>query len=245
MLSKNQAKIIKSLGARKDRLQNGLFVAEGEKTVRELLRSDFEVLHIYSTLTGWDAGAGIEPNVISPREMQTISQLSTPPGILAVARLPEWYLKASPPQSEAFKSVLYLDGIRDPGNLGSIIRSAAWFGNCAVCASTDTVDCFNPKVVQASMGALFNLQVSYLPLEDVCANYPGEVQGLDLSGTSIYEAELGNGIVILGSESHGIRPGIREKCSTMITIPGGGGSESLNASVSAAIFFSELQRRGL
>ena len=243
MLSKNQAKIVKSLGARKDRLQNGLFVVEGEKAVRELFSSDFEVVQVYSTLAGWDAKTDLQITPISPREMKTISQLSTAPGILAVARLPKWYLQARAPKPETVQSVLYLDGIRDPGNLGSIIRSATWFGTCAICASPDTVDCFNPKVVQASMGALFATPVTYLSLAELCRVFPGEVRGLDLSGESIYEAELGGGIVVLGSESHGIRSESREQCSKMITIPGSGGSESLNASVSAAIYLSELQRR--
>lgn len=245
MLSKNQAKIVKSLGARKDRLQNGLFVVEGEKAVRELLKSDIEVLQVYSTLAGWDAETELQVTFISPREMKTISQLNTAPGILAVARLPQWYLQPQVPKPDAFPTVLYLDGIRDPGNLGSIIRSAAWFGTCAICASPDTVDCFNPKVVQASMGALFAMPVTYLSLTELCSVFPGEVGGLDLTGESIYEAELGSGVVVLGSESHGIRPDSRGKCSKMLTIPGSGGSESLNASVSAAIYFSELQRRRL
>lgn len=242
MLSKNHAKIVKSLRQKKHRLEHRLFLAEGEKVVDELLASTISVKSIFTT-SDEVAARHVGAVRISPREMEQISTMATPPGILAVAGFPDWYAGELPaPFPKNAQYLMALDGISDPGNMGTIIRSAAWFGFDAVLASTDCVDCLNPKVIQASMGALFRMPVITIDLARIEPLNELEMYGLDLHGEDLFAQQRGKGIYVIGSESHGLRPEVRQRCTSMLTIPGTGGAESLNAAISASIVMAEVLR---
>jgi TrmH family RNA methyltransferase len=246
MISKNQAKFVKSLKLKKNRLQAGLFIAEGTKVVMELIQSGLKVHQIYAT-QGFELPDGFPQVVrIDAREMEQLSSLTTPPGILAVAAFPSWY--NHPAIAENLKNAHYLlalDGLRDPGNLGTVIRSAEWFGFDALLVSDDTVDAFNPKVIQAAMGSVFRMPIYTLSNWADLADFQLPRIGLDMAGENLYTADFGPGIYILGNESLGLRPDVRHQVTRFLTIPGGECTESLNAGVSASIVLAELYRRKL
>lgn len=244
MLSKNQAKIVKSLGQKKFRLEHGLFTAEGEKVVGELIAAAWPLKMLFTTNSD-NAVRHPLAQLITEREMAQISSMSTAPGLLAVAELPRWYIHPEKDLPTTANWVIALDGIRDPGNLGTILRTAAWFGVPAVVASPDTADCFNPKVIQATMGALFRLPVHYIDLEAFAKASTLPVYGLDLNGENLYTGSFGDGIYIVGNESHGLRDEARQLCQSYVNIPGERGAESLNAAVSASILMAELYRKQL
>lgn len=240
MLSKNDIKEIRALGQKKFRDERGLFVVEGEKLVEEALRSGFEIVGLYRTE---DIGA---------EAMSRISQLTHPSPALAVVRQPAPAMAA--PILSPDELVLALDGIRDPGNLGTILRIADWFGIRQVLASEDTVEVFNPKVVQATMGAIFRVRVHYCGLPRVleCPAGPGmtevPVYGTFLEGDNIYEADLTRGgVLLMGSEANGISPEVAATVTRKLFIPpfppGAHTSESLNVAVATAIACSEFRRR--
>jgi len=240
MLSKNEIKDIRALGQKKFRDERGLFVVEGEKLVEEALRSGFEIVGLYRTE---DIGA---------EAMRRISQLTHPSPALAVVRQPA-PAKAAPTLSPD-ELVLALDGIRDPGNLGTILRIADWFGIRQVLASEDTVEVFNPKVVQATMGAIFRVRVHYCGLPRVLGCPAGSgmtavpVYGTFLEGDNIYEADLTRGgVLLMGSEANGISPEVAATVTRKLFIPpfptGAHTSESLNVAVATAIACSEFRRR--
>ena len=240
MLSKNEIKDIRALGQKKFRDERGLFVVEGEKLVEEALRSGFEIVGLYRTE---DIGA---------EAMSRISQLTHPSPALAVIRQPAPAMAA--PTLSPDELVLALDGIRDPGNLGTILRIADWFGIRQVLASEDTVEVFNPKVVQATMGAIFRVRVHYCRLARVleCPAGPGmtavPVYGTFLEGDNIYEADLTRGgVLLMGSEANGISPEVAATVTRKLFIPpfptGAHTSESLNVAVATAIACSEFRRR--
>ncbi len=244
MLSKNQAKIVKSLGQKKFRLEHGLFTAEGDKVVHELIASAWPLRMLFTTRTD-DAVRYPLAQLITDREMAQISSMSTAPGLLAVAELPDWYIHPENHIPKNAKWAIALDGIRDPGNLGTVLRTAAWFGVPALVASPDTADCFNPKVIQAAMGSIFRQPVVYTDLTAFVAESGLPVYGLDLEGENLFTGQFQEGIFILGNESHGLRPEARALCQSYITIPGERGTESLNAAVSASVLMAELFRRQL
>ncbi|MFM1931726.1 MAG: hypothetical protein RL226_1029, partial [Bacteroidota bacterium] len=234
---------VKSLRLQKNRLESKRFVVEGKKPVMELIQAGFtiEAIYVQSELQLEELGHNVEE--VSETDMKQLSDLSTPPGILAVAHLPEWYPEVkSPLELSVDKGILVLDGIRDPGNLGTIIRTADWFGHKAILATSDTVDCFNQKVVQASMGSVFRVQVLYLSDVQLDELRSLDWYGLDLGGQSLYETKPKSGLYVIGNESHGIRAAMRERIQTYLHIPGAGKAESLNAAVSAAILMNELYR---
>jgi TrmH family RNA methyltransferase len=178
---------------------------------------------------------------ISSNELQKISTLNTPQDALALIRIPE-RTKINP---ESFKGrfVLVLDGIQDPGNLGTIIRTADWFGISDLICSTDTVEAYNPKVVQASMGSLSRINIYYEELDPCLTSTKIPVYATLLEGKSIYDVDFGNeGFIVLGNEGKGISQQVKDTASTAITIPRFGQAESLNVAVSAAIICSELKR---
>lgn len=232
MLSKNQFKLFKSLKSKKGRVEHGSFLVEGMKSVQEALKANLEiecVLHVASVAP--PQASRVE--LIEEADMNVLSSLSTPPGLMAVIRFPHWYQSAQFPSDLAnAEFLLILDGIRDPGNLGTIIRTADWFGHTRIALSKDCVDCLNPKVVQASMGSVFRIECHYLNIEDL----PQErLVALDLNGDNLYRETSLNGLYIIGSESHGVR----HHCEKAVTIPGKGKAESLNAAVSASILLSQ------
>ena len=246
-ISNNEIKRVKSLQQKKFRDELGLFTVEGEKMVEEALRSGMDVENVYRTGDiGHDA-------------MSRISALSSPSPVLAVVRKPADIYVGDLSLMEKTLSegglFLALDTIRDPGNLGTILRIADWFGIDAVFAEKDTVDVFNPKVVQATMGAIFRVRMHYVDLPAVSEIILGEggcVYGTFLDGASIYDRELDTGhdrpvMVVTGNEAEGISGRMSGLVTDRLFIPpypvGEPGSESLNAAVATAVTIAEFRRR--
>ena len=246
-VSNNEIKKIRSLQQKKFRDESGLFVVEGEKMVEEAVRSDFEVLSIYRR------------EEIGHETMSRISSLSSPSPVLAVVRKPEYIYGAdmSVLRETISRGGLYLglDTIRDPGNLGTILRIADWFGVDAIFATDDTVDIFNPKVVQATMGAIFRVRFHYVDLPELSEQMleaGGKVYGTFLDGVNIYERELDTGIsgpvmIVIGNEAEGISEKMSGIVSDRLFIPpfpaDSPGSESLNAAIATALTVAEFRRR--
>ena len=241
-LSKNKAKIIKSLHRKKSRRELGLFIAEGPKVCAELFASTWEVeMAVIAEGTSFELAAEIPFYEATQIQMKQLSALQTPNEIMAIAKIPqeeEWVPKFQKP-------VLVLDNIRDPGNLGTLIRLADWFGAEAVLCSPETVDCFNPKALQSTMGSLFHLPVHYGDLAGILQKTRGfaNIYAADLGGNDLYGSNpSANGYLILGSESHGISPELEPFIDQHLTIKGRGMAESLNVAVAGAIAFSEFFR---
>lgn len=239
MLSKNQIKLIKQLEKKKFRKKHHLFFAEGLKTVKELLASDHELAMLYAT-----ADILYTPEnrctLISEQELKKISQLKTPQLVLGVFKIPEPSLN---PQTTLS---LALDGVRDPGNLGTIIRLCDWFGIEQLVCSPDTVDCYNPKTVQATMGSLARVNVIYTDLERYLIDADHPIYGAFMDGERIYEMSLPeNGIIVMGNEANGISPAIESLVQHKTAIPQFGAeqaTESLNVATATAIILSEFRR---
>lgn len=237
MLSKNKIKQIQSLSRKKKRDELQLFVAEGEKLVHDL-HPFFEVDAIYSTQEN-----ALHADVISVAEMKKITHLSSPSSLLAVFkqkvdRFDRAQLKG--------KLCLALDGIQDPGNLGTIIRVADWFGIRHVICSRDTVDIYNSKTIQSTMGALSRVAVYYHELEALFATIDMPVYGTFMAGDNIYEHALSEeGIIVMGNEGKGISPALEHIITQRLTIPSFGdkSSESLNVAMATGIVCSEFRRR--
>lgn len=232
-ISNQEIKQVRSLAVKKYRDASSLFVVEGEKLVDEALASGFEVVKLWRR------------DEIGQAAMARISAMSSPSPVLAVVR-------QRPPLAPALCDglCLALDGIRDPGNLGTILRLADWFGVGKVYASPDTVELYNPKVVQATMGAIFRVRVCYCDIPDLCRRFRAagrRVWGTFLDGTDIYRQDLAaDGLVVMGSESDGIRPETAAQVDGRLLIPcfaAGNSSESLNVAVATAITLSEFRRR--
>lgn len=247
MLSKSEISFIKSLHQKKFRKDHHLFLAEGFKSVTEFLDSDYHTDTVYCTkalLPKLDKFSHkIKLIEITEAELGKISTLTTPQGILATIRIPS----KTEIDLESFKNrfTLVLDGVQDPGNLGTIIRTADWFGFSRILCSMDSVEAYNPKVVQATMGSLSRMEIHYADLEELLPRIKVPFFGALLDGTSIYEVDFGQeGLIILGNEGKGISPKIQSQITRAVTIPRFGGAESLNVAVSAAIFCSELKRKG-
>ena len=247
MISNNEIKRVRSLQQKKLRDETGLFVVEGEKMVQEALDSSFKVDNVYyRSEIGADA-------------MGRISSLANSSPALAVVRKPSdiYTLDADSAAALISKGGLYLglDTIRDPGNLGTILRIADWFGIDAVFATKDTVDVFNPKVVQATMGAIFRVKLYYVDLPTVSRaflNASGAVYGTFLDGENMYHKDLQTGksapvMIVIGNESEGVSQQMEELVSDRLYIPPYPadipGSESLNAAVATAITVAEFRRR--
>lgn len=246
-ISANEIKRVRSLSDKKFRDRYGLFCVEGEKMVDEALRSGFDVETVY------------RKDEIGEEQMGRISSLSSPSPVLAVVRKPQDInLSSDAALSDALgQSGLYLalDSIRDPGNLGTILRVADWFGIDAVFAAPDTVDVFNPKVVQATMGAIFRVKFHYVEIPALCraaVSAGGNVYGTFLDGSDMYERQLNPGkdspsVIVIGNESNGISDEVAGLVSDRLYIPpypkNDTGSESLNAAVATAITVAEFRRR--
>lgn len=248
MLSTNQIKFLTALQVKKYRQKYRNFTLEGTKLVTELLhQSRVPVAGVYA-LEHWaeEHAAILAPHrylvhVATEAELKKISALTTPPSVLAVAGMPE------PLQEEASAGpAFYLDGIRDPGNLGTILRIADWFGFSAVFCSPDCADAFSPKVVQASMGAILRVPVGEQEIAEVLHARPGlPVLGAMLDGENAFEASIPpDALLVIGSEGGGIRPEVEKHLTGRLTIPRAPGSraESLNASVAAGILAAFVLR---
>lgn len=241
MITIAEIKYVKSLSQKKFRDQYGVFVVEGEKLVQEALNSGFKVEKVYRSAE------------IGESAMARMSSLSSPSPALAIVARPADLESAVLPASGLF---LALDGIRDPGNLGTILRIADWFGADGVFASPDTVDVFNPKVVQATMGAIFRVRFHYTPIPALCRaaiQKGGKVYGTFLDGENLYKKALDCGsdapsVIVIGNEANGISPETGACVSHRLYIPpfpaDDPGSESLNAAVATAVTMAEFRRQG-
>ncbi|MDX9905141.1 MAG: RNA methyltransferase [Bacteroidales bacterium] len=250
MLSKNQVKYIQSLRLGKFRDEYRVFIVEGVKMVDELLKSSFHIRQILGTTSWIETHKDIlkaknpEVQVITEAELQRISNLVTPNEVLAVAGYPENDL---PAREGLGKIILVLDGIQDPGNLGTIIRTADWFGIRQVICSENTADIFNPKVVQATMGSIFRAGIYYTVLKDFLEGLGPDwkIYGADTEGENIFGLVPGFPLaIVIGNESKGISPGLYPALTHKIGIPSGStGAESLNAAVAAGIIMAEFGRK--
>lgn len=246
MLSKSQISFLTSLQLKKQRKEHGLFLVEGLKSVAEFIKSDYQIETIYYTpaiLSKLDKISGkIKLEEVKPEELLKISALNTPQDVLAIVRIPEEQ-KISTKCLKGNYSLL-LDGIQDPGNLGTIIRTADWFGFTQIICSNDTVEAYNPKVVQASMGSLARIKLHYTDLVSFLDEHKLSTYVTALDGSSIYEVDFKKeGLLILGNEGNGIRPEILKKGTHQISIPRVGKAESLNVAVCAGICCAEIRRK--
>ncbi|WP_367330439.1 TrmH family RNA methyltransferase [Sphingobacterium multivorum] len=248
MLSKAQISLITSLQNKKYRKQHGLFIVEGIKSVMEFISSSYEVESIFYTGDANTKVGKISHNIksyeLTDTEFQKISTLKSPQGILALVKLP--LPQKIVPSNLKNKFSLVLDDVQDPGNLGTIIRTAEWFGIEHIICSIGTVDAYNPKVVQATMGSLARLQIHYTDLTDFIPATGLKVYGALLNGQSIYQTVWANeGLIVMGNEGNGISDEIIALIDQAITIPRIGQAESLNVAVATTIFCSEIVRQQL
>ena len=245
MLSKSQISLLKSLQQKKFRHEHGFFVVEGHKSIIEFADSAYQIGTIYHTTTFIPKVLKLSQKInfceISVTELEKISSLKTPQDVLALVKIPQW--PALGHEKLQGKFSLVLDGIQDPGNMGTIIRIADWFGIENIICSDDTVDAYNPKVVQACMGSLARVKVHYTSLTDFLTHAKLPVFGALLDGENIYETGFGReGLVIMGNEGNGLRPEIQQLVTKAITIPRIGKAESLNVAIATALFCSEITR---
>lgn len=241
MVSKNQKKLIKSLYQKKYRKQHGLFVAEGKKVINELLEEGLKLHTLFTTKDIFDIDLA-HKYIITEEELKQISFLTTPQMALAVFYIPH----SSGIEDNGL--VLVLDDIRDPGNLGTMIRLCDWFGVKDLVCSMQTVDCYNPKVIQATMGSITRVNINYTDLKDFLATKTKDIKvyGTFMEGKSVYEEKLPkNAIVIMGNEANGISEDVQNLIDNRITIPQFGTNqktESLNVATATAIVLSEFKR---
>ena len=240
MLSKSQIKLIRSLHQKKYRNIEGLFIAEGVKVVNELLNSSIVCQQLFCTNDFIIEKANSNHQIISENELKKISNLKSPNKVLGLFKIPE--------QNEPINKglIVALDAIKDPGNLGTIIRLCDWFGVRQLICSNETVDCYNAKVVQSTMGSLVRVAITYLDLETFIKNTSLLAYGAFLEGESVYELEFPeNTILVIGGESQGISREVKEVISKKITIPRfveTQTTESLNAAMATAILLNEFKR---
>lgn len=236
MISKNQLKAVRQLEMKKYRTREGLFVAEGPKVVGDLLRCGFRPAMLFATAE-WN---GDDAQLVTEDELRKLSFLQHPQQVLAVFPIPD-----AQPAAQKLQLALVLDGVQDPGNLGTIIRIADWFGISTIFCSEDTADVWNPKVVQATMGSIARVQIVYCDLQQLLKDTTLPVYGTLLDGNNIYEQELKpEGYIVMGNEGNGISAPIRQLVTHRLLIPSfRPGAESLNVAIATAITCSEFRRR--
>jgi TrmH family RNA methyltransferase len=239
MVGKSQIKFIKSLHQKKYRNEHQLFVAEGKKMVQELLNSDFEVYQIYSTDLNFVESLKNIAELVKADDLKRISNLTTPNGYLGILSIPK-------PKKIIFDDwVVALDTINDPGNLGTIIRLCDWFGIKNIVCSPNTVDCYNPKVLQATMGSIARVQITYLDISDFLKSVEIPIYGAFMDGVSVNKINFPKkGILLLGNEANGISDDISQVITEKITIHQFGeiSTESLNVATATAILLHEIRR---
>ena len=245
MLSKSQISLLQSLQHKKFRREHGAFLVEGYKSVSEFANSAYHINTIYHTNAIAPKLLNLSQKInfeeISVNNIEKISALTTPPDIIAVVKIPQWPAIQYSTLQKKFS--LVLDGIQDPGNMGTIIRTADWFGIENIICSEDCVDVYNPKVVQATMGSLSRINVHYTDIASVIYEVKLPVFGALLDGENIYNTNFGTeGLIVMGNEGNGLRPDIIKLVSKAITIPRAGKAESLNVAIATAIFCSEINR---
>ena len=244
-MTKAEIQLVRSLADKQARTESGLFVAEGAKLIGELRASHLHVRKIFS-LEGVFEGPEVEQ--VSPKEMERLSLLKTANNSLALVEIPHYRLDAG---ALAGQLVLALDGVQNPGNIGTIIRLADWFGIGDIVCSENTADCFNPKVVQATMGAILRVRVHYAPLEQFLSQAKAlgmPLYGTFLEGDNIYRSTLTpGGVIVMGNEGRGVTPAVERLVTRRLFIPpypaGRQGSESLNVAMATGIVCAEFRRQ--
>ncbi len=239
-ITKADIKFIKQLHQKKYRKQYGVFIVEGWKSILDFIKADYLPQTIFATKQPENVSVPFKIEPVTAKQLKQISALKHPKDALAVFKIRS---KASLPSSGL---ILALDDLQDPGNLGTIIRTADWFGVRQIVCSENTVDCYNPKVVQATMGALANISVIYTNLEAFLKQINLPVYGTFLKGENIYQSNLAvDAVIVIGNEGNGIKPEIAALTSHRLHIPKAPGAlaESLNASVATAIVLSEFFRK--
>lgn len=239
MISKNELKYIQSLCQKKQRAAEGVFIAEGPKLAEELLASNYKIIRGYASAS-WLAENKTSKGFteVSDIELEKMTGLQTANQVILIVE--QKIQKTIPDLSK--KLSLVLDGIQDPGNLGTIIRIADWFGITQIIASEDTVDLYNPKVVQSTMGSFIRVPVYYTDIVSFLSATKLPVYGAMLEGKSMYELEKpSTGLLVIGNESKGIRTALQPLIKQAITIPRIGGAESLNAAVATGILVSHMK----
>ncbi len=246
MLTNNIKKLIRGLQQKKQRDKHGCFVAEGPKVIDEFIQAGFQLQHLFTTdVTLFPQHLFVQQQAVevSEQELKAISYLITPNNCLAVFAIPD---EKHLPDSGL---KVALDAIRDPGNLGTVIRLCDWFGITQLLCSTDTVDCYNPKVVQATMGSLARVKVQYLDLNSYLAVSKLPIYGAFMDGEPVYEKTLpAEAILVMGNEANGISSNIEALVGERISIPRFGelqATESLNVATATAIILSEFKRATL
>ena len=239
MVTKSELKYIQSLSDKKVRLETGCFIAEGVKLVGEMIAAGYPLKAVYA-LDSWESpDAILEVTRIEAFELEKMSMLQTPNQVLAVAMMPQ----KKETLNLAGPLTIVLDGIQDPGNMGTIIRTADWFGITQIVASEDTVDVYNPKVIGATMGSFMRVSVTYKNLADWMPAIKLPVYGALLEGENVFTIKTPQkGLLVIGSEGKGIRENILDFITHPVTIPKIGEAESLNAGIAAGIIVAQLTR---
>ena len=237
MITKNQIKLIKSLRLKKNRIQSGFFVAEGEKIVDELLKSDLEAVNIFSISEKYK---NLKNYIsINSTQLKQISNLKSPNNVLGIFKIP------ANKEIDFNSNIVALEEINDPGNLGTIIRLCDWFGIKDIICSKNSVDCYNPKVVQSSMGSISRVSISYMEFDNLISSVSYNTVAADLNGKSLKEHIFSkNQIIFFGNESNGFSQKVSSNIKTKITIQRYNDNvESLNLASSVAIVLSELKNQ--
>lgn len=246
-MTRSDIQLVRSLSDKRGRSEHGLFIAEGAKLIGELRRSDLRIRRIFATEGLFE---GPEVECVTEKEMERLSLLKTPSNSLAIVEIPRYRLDAA---HVGQRLTLALDDVQNPGNLGTIIRLADWFGIGEILCSPATADCFNPKVVQATMGAILRVRVHYVELAPLLAQAAARgvpVYGTFLEGENLYDAQLGDGgIIVMGNEGRGVRPDVAQTVTRKLFIPPfpaeRRASESLNVAMATGVVCAEFRRRGI
>ena len=246
-MTRSDIQLVRSLSDKRGRSEHGLFVAEGAKLIGELRRSNLRIHRIFATEGLFE---GPEVECVTEKEMERLSLLKTPSNSLAIVEIPRYRLDAA---HVGQRLTLALDDVQNPGNLGTIIRLADWFGIGEIFCSPATADCFNPKVVQATMGAILRVRVHYVELAPLLAQAAARgvpVYGTFLEGENLYDAQLTDGgIIVMGNEGRGVRPDVAQTVTRKLFIPpfpaDRRASESLNVAMATGVVCAEFRRRGI
>ncbi len=245
MITKAKIKFIKSLQIKKYRTQEQCFVVEGAKSISELIHSDFKVTEVFGTRQYIEANKpfltseSISCEEVTIRDLEAMGSFKTNDTALALAQM----RAIVPPVLKRSEYALVLDDIRDPGNLGTIIRTADWYGISKIIASPDSTDFYNPKVIAASMGSFTRVHLYYTDLVEFVQAYKGEIYGAFLDGENLHTVGFGKaGLIVMGNESNGISDRLSKSITKRITIPRIGKAESLNVSIATAIILDNICR---
>ena len=248
MISKNQIKFVRQLEQKKFRKAENLFIAEGHKVVGDLLAAGFRPTQVFATNDWISLNPTVSAIEVTPNELARLSLQQHPQQVLALFPIPN-YNPSSPINQQPSHLSLLLDNIQDPGNLGTIIRIADWFGIGTIYCSPGTVDAWNPKVVQATMGSIARVNIIYIDPDELFNQLPADypIYGTFLDGDNIYTQKLTpHGLIVMGNEGNGISDAVREKVSHKLLIPDfhkGDTADSLNVAIATAITCSEFRRR--